>query len=92
MIIIKYVCNVFTSPQSYKLVLLMVLILDGNSNMLRTHEGKLIFSEKKIQCVTVLIRIECLKYITQQRLLLTFAHISELLTHISTLAENKLSI
>ena len=63
MIIIKYVCNVFTSPQSYKLVLLMVLTLDGDSNMLRTHEGKLVFPVKNIRFVTDVDLKKCLTQI-----------------------------
>ena len=44
----------------------------------RTHEGKLVFSEKNIRFATAFNLIKCIKKIKQQRLLLTCAHNSEL--------------
>ena len=42
----------------------MVLILDGNSNdMLRTHEGKLVFSGKNTRFVNALDVIKCLEQV-----------------------------
>ena len=61
----------------------MVLILDRNSYMLRTHEGKFVSSEKKIRFVTALDPIEGLKQIKSLILLLTCLPISELPSNIS---------
>ena len=52
---------------------LQVLILDGNVHMLCTHEGKLVFSERK-KCVTALDLIKYLKQIREQRFSLS-AHL-----------------
>ena len=44
-------------------------------SMLRTHDGKQVFSEKK---TTVLDQVKCLKHFKYQRLRITCAPISEL--------------
>ena len=50
-----------------------------DQNMIRTHEGKWVFSEgKKSRFVTALDLIKCLKEIKYQRFLLKYATISEL--------------
>ena len=41
----------------------MVLILVGKSNMLRMHEGTLVFSEKIFRFVTAIYPIKCITYI-----------------------------
>ena len=55
----------------------MVFALDGESEILRTHEEKYVFSDDTIRFMTVLDLIKCLAHIKSQRLLLTFAPISE---------------
>ena len=60
-------------------------ILDGNSDLLRTHEGKYAFSEKTFRFVTALDLIECLKQIKRKRLLIMCAFNSELPSDKSTM-------
>ena len=56
-------------------------------NMLRRHEGKLVFSEEKIRWVTSLDLSKCFKQIKKQRLLLMCVSISELPSDISTMVK-----
>ena len=58
-------------------------ILDGNK--MRVHEGKKGPLGGKIEFVTALDLIKCLKQLNYLRLLLTFASISELPSNISTM-------
>ena len=55
--------------------------------MLRTNEGKFVFSKKKILFVTTLDLIKCLKQIKQQRLLTMCAPISVLPPNIGTMGQ-----
>ena len=55
-------------------------------NMLRMHEGKLFFSQNITRFVTAFDLVKCLKQIKSQRLLPTFAPISEVPSNISTTA------
>ena len=58
-------------------------------NKLRTHKGKQLFSERKTNPnVTAFDLIKCTKQIKQQRLLITFAAISELPSNISTMSSD----
>ena len=56
---------------------IMVFISDGNSEMLRTYDGKKHLANKII-FVTALYQIKCLKQIKSQRVFLTCAPISGL--------------
>ena len=53
--------------------------------MLRTHQGKLVFSDKNIPFVTALDVIKCLEQVEQQILRLTCAPLNELPSNISTM-------
>ena len=65
--------------------LLPVLILNCTSEHVANQKKIDLFREKKIQFVTALDLIECLKQIKYQRLLLTYPPISELPPNISSM-------
>ena len=66
----------------------MVLILDGNFNMLRTHGGNRFFRRKDL--VTALDLIKCLKQIKKHRLQLIGVSFSEVPSDMSDMSKQKL--
>ena len=61
-------------------------------NMMRTHEGKMVFSDEKIGVMTALELVKSLKQVKEQRLLLTCAPVYALPSYISTMTRPTFSI
>ena len=57
-------------------------------NMMRTHEGKMVFSDEKIGVMTALELVKSLKQVKEQRLLLTCAPVYALPSYIRTMARS----